>query len=246
MIINMTSGTPLNFKVKAYASESLLPATAAENTIAVITDTAITSWIIDTNEPAAPEEGMVWIAEGAQSDVEFNALKTNTIKVYPILVKQYIGGAWANKSAKSYQNGEWVSWWSGELYDAGNEYKNITGGWKSVVSGGSAIIGSNTLTVSASANDQNASITTANMIDLSWFDKLRVNVTDWASGDNSNNRCQIRILDSSKNVISLTNVYKIDVYSVDVSSLTGGYIQLFAYSTESYTHKMTASRLWLE
>ena len=47
-------GGGLNFSVKAYASESSLPASASENTIAVITETAITMWVADVKEPESP------------------------------------------------------------------------------------------------------------------------------------------------------------------------------------------------
>lgn len=56
------------------------------------------------------EEGTVWITTGASSTVEFNALKKHGLKVYPISAKQYVGGAWVDKTAKSRQNGEWVNW----------------------------------------------------------------------------------------------------------------------------------------
>ena len=112
MIFNVTGGggAALNFKVVAYASEDALPATAAENTIAVITDTAITSYIFSAEEPSPATAGMVWIQVGASSPVEFNALKKNTIQVYPLRVKQYVDGAWVAKTAKSYQNGVWQNW----------------------------------------------------------------------------------------------------------------------------------------
>lgn len=61
--------------------------------------------------------GTVWIKPGAFSSVEFNALKKNSIQVKPATVKQYVSGAWADKTAKSYQGGKWVDWWGGQLVD---------------------------------------------------------------------------------------------------------------------------------
>ena len=55
-------------------------------------------------------EGMVWFYTGASSTVKFNALKKNNITVYPLVAKQYVSGAWVDKTAKSYQNGAWVDW----------------------------------------------------------------------------------------------------------------------------------------
>ena len=120
----------LNFKVVAYVSEeSLLADTPKENTIGVITTVKITDWVFAAQEPDEPNEGTIWIETGQSSDVEFNALKKNSILVYPVSIKQYISGVWETKSAQSYQNAAWHSWWSGELYVLGNEFEDITGGW---------------------------------------------------------------------------------------------------------------------
>lgn len=134
MIFNVTGGgggsAGLNFSVVAYKTEEeLLAATPAENTIGLITTTPIISWIFSATEPNPATPGMVWILTDRSSGVEFNALKKNGIQVYPISAKQYISGSWVDKTAKSYQGGEWVNW-AVFLYNAGNEYESITGGWQ--------------------------------------------------------------------------------------------------------------------
>lgn len=132
MIFNMTGdgSNPLNFQVKTYPSETELKAdNPKENTIGVITTTTMSSWVFSATEPAEPEVGMVWIRVEKSSIVEFNALKKNALNVYPIDAQQYVGGAFADVVAKSYQNAAWNDWWNGELYIEGNEYENITGGW---------------------------------------------------------------------------------------------------------------------
>ena len=127
--LGVGSGGGLNFKVVCNPQ----PAYPKENTIWVDTDVDITSWIFSATEPSPAEAGMVWIAVGTSSTVEFNALKKNGIQVYPISAKQYIGGAWVDKTAKSYQGGEWVEWVT-YLYKSGDECTDITGGF-TVVSG---------------------------------------------------------------------------------------------------------------
>ncbi len=125
MIFNTTGGgTALNFKVVGNPQ----PSTAKENTIWIDTDT-ITSWLFSATEPSPAEPGMVWISIGTSSTVEFNALKKNGIQVYPLSAKQYVSGAWVDKTAKSYHGGEWVEWVT-FLYKDGNQYNDITGGWK--------------------------------------------------------------------------------------------------------------------
>lgn len=98
--------SPLNFKVVGGTSA---PASPKENTIWVNTNTAIASWFFSATEPESPAEGMVWISTGKTSTAPFNALKKNNITVYPISAKQYVSGAWADKTAKIYQNGAWVA-----------------------------------------------------------------------------------------------------------------------------------------
>lgn len=116
----------LNFKVVGGITE---PSSPSENTIWVNTDTKITSWLFSATEPELSSEGVTWIITGTSTTVEFNAVKKNSIQVYPVSVKQYINGTWVDKTAKSYQDGAWNDWWNGELYADGNEFVPITGGW---------------------------------------------------------------------------------------------------------------------
>ena len=72
---------------------------------------------------------MVWILTGISSTVEFNALQENGLLVYPISAKQYVGGAWMDVTAKSWQNGEWVEWIV-YLYNEGDRCEDLTGSWE--------------------------------------------------------------------------------------------------------------------
>ena len=116
-------GTALNFKVIGNPQ----PETAKANTIWVDTDN-ITSWIFSATQPETAEEGMVWISIGTFSTAEFNALKKNSVMVYPLSAKQCVNGEWVGKTAQVYQDG-WSDLWNGELYKDGNEFEAITGGW---------------------------------------------------------------------------------------------------------------------
>lgn len=103
-------GTSLNFDVKAYATEeTLLAATPKENTIGIITETPITSYIFSATEPSPAAAGMVWISTGTSSTIEFNALKKNGIQVYPLSAKQYVSDAWVDAPVYIYQNNAWES-----------------------------------------------------------------------------------------------------------------------------------------
>ena len=108
MIFNMSGGgANLNFKIVGGTSE---PPSPSNNTIWIDTNIEITSWALSATIPTSPSEGMVWITIGDSSTVSFNALKKNSIMVYPISAQQYISGSWTDKTAASYQNGSWVDW----------------------------------------------------------------------------------------------------------------------------------------
>ncbi|MEG1304533.1 MAG: hypothetical protein RSD19_02995, partial [Oscillospiraceae bacterium] len=116
-VLNFKSGgAALNFKIIRAESAAVLPATAAENTIAVETATDITSWSFGTAQPTARADGSalvggeLWIQTSIVSECTFNALKKNEIKIYPVACRQYAGGAWVEKTAKTFQGGAWKSW----------------------------------------------------------------------------------------------------------------------------------------
>ena len=105
------TGAGLNFKVVGGTTQLENP---TENTIWVNTDSEITSWAFSAVEPESPTDGLVWIKTGTESQIVFNALKKNSIQIMPLFAKQYISGAWVEKSAQIYQSGEWKDWidWS--------------------------------------------------------------------------------------------------------------------------------------
>lgn len=117
---------PLNFTVVG----NPMPVNPKENTLWIDTDVPITGYHFASTKPENMTHGMVWLITGTISDVAFNALKKNSLQVYPISAKQMVNGALVNKTAKSYQGGEWVNWWDGSnLYYAGDEALSVTGGW---------------------------------------------------------------------------------------------------------------------
>lgn len=127
-ILAIKGGVDLNFEVVGGETE---PTNPTENTIWVNTPNEITGWGFSPDEPTAPESGMVWFATSENSVIKFNALKEDSIIVTPSNARQYISGSWSNINVvKIYQNGEWVDWWDGTLYNAGDMYTNITGGWE--------------------------------------------------------------------------------------------------------------------
>lgn len=101
-------GGGLNFKVVGGTTQP----TGKENLIWVKTSTTITGYMFAGTRPTSAASGMVLIQTAATSNAAFNALKKNTLMVYPDSVSQYINGAWEKKDAWIYQNSTWkqISW----------------------------------------------------------------------------------------------------------------------------------------
>ena len=124
-------GGGFTFKVVRY--DTTPSGTAKENTIAVVSETAISGWVMQAEEPSvmAEDDGFVWIQVATQSDVAFYVDKKQYLKVYPKVVKQYVDGAWSNVEAYAYQSGEWVAFSSALIFlcKEGDECVAVTGGW---------------------------------------------------------------------------------------------------------------------
>lgn len=244
------SAISLNFKVIGCASE---PDDPKENMIWANTPEKVTGWEFSPTEPEEFYEGMVWILTGNTSTVSFNALKKNGIRIYPLIARQYVAGAWVDVDAKIYQNGEWVSWIT-YLYNNGNECTALTGGWTSTPSknvGGYFV--SDSITVTKNTNhtkitsDKTACgklVHTKNKINLKDVKDLIFNCVSTVSGD-----CSVKV--GAWSAIPTTSSYVDPVASItnpngivslDVSSLSGEYyIGVFAssYSTGTLAATLT-------
>ena len=227
-------GASLNFKVVGGTSA---PASPKANTIWVNTDVAITIWRFQPYQPSTPTEGMVWISTGNTSPAMFNALKKNVIIINPISAKQYISGAWVDKTAKSYQNGAWVDWIT-YLYDKGNQYTSLTGGWTSY--GDSAKITFNSdhilLEIVSGYNETWGMAYTKNKIDVTGISTLYFYIDERTSADiaeSSNSSSKYSTVGISTSPDVRTNgwtAYKRvpsgttqTLFEVDVSAYSGTY-----------------------
>ena len=185
-------GGGLNFEV---VGGTVQPENPKENTIWLETGVNIPMWRFSSDEPASAEEGMVLITIGTSSDISFNASDSEygILMVYPIDAKQYVSGSWEFVPAKTYMNGEWVAWWDGELFENGDQFEFVTGGWwqntaipyrsGSLPNTGTVSIGE-TITLNAPSG-KSACVWTKNKIDLSRYNTLSVTVeADFGSTHN--------------------------------------------------------------
>lgn len=177
MIFNQTGGgAALNFKI---VGGTAAPASPKENTIWVNTATDITSYIFSASSPTEPVEGMVWIQIDKKSNISFSITKKNPIIVYPVAAQQYVSGEWLNVTVQVYQNGAWSSLWDGvTLYDSGNAYEYITGGYEAV---GTATLTLDSTYMSVTGSTQGG-MYAGDPIDLTGFSYVRFDWTSRAGG----------------------------------------------------------------
>lgn len=224
-------GGGLNFKVVGGTAQ---PSNPSENTIWVNTDTAITEWAFSATEPSAPVEGMVWIATVTNAATSFNAIKKNNIQVYPTSAKQYIGGAWAEKGANIYQDGEWKSFQK-RLYWLGN----LT----------TELVLTNNYYATLTQNTDSLSFTDTNDMAESWwrfgevldgtYKTLYVNVTSTTGGFDIEVRSGTS--HTSTKLATTGRINGAKTYSLDISSITNGYIYFLVFIGTT-----TVNKVWLE
>ena len=242
-------GANLNFKIVGNPQ----PASPRENTIWIDTDEKITSWIFSATAPESPEEGMVWISIGTSSAVEFNALKKNSMLVYPLSAKQYVSGVWGTVEAQSYQGEEWIQWWDGMLYKSGDQYTDITGGWDyyNEQNGGSVTFDSDYITMDGGSNGYTTAIYANNQLDLAGYSTLNIEFDVTRTGG-SGNKIVFGIADSTSNIaggsfvanttVDLGSTISKKVLTCDISSVDSGYVGIYAY----WHHTTHVYRIWVE
>lgn len=224
---------PLNFKVVGGTTE---PSNPRKNMVWVNTDQKITSWFFSETEPSEPEEGVVWFKTSASSPAAFNALKKNGIQVCPISVKQYISGAFVNKTVEIYQNGKWINT-AMQIYKP-NDYCGYTwtskgcepysGSGQATKAPTQKVNSDGSLTFSVSGGSGMAYCTT--QFDLTDFNTLVVEGAISNNGEHSNWYSSNRIAVYSKitnysgsNIAASTGGIQSGIMKIDVSELTGKY-----------------------
>ena len=227
-------GAPLNFKVVGNPQ----PSNPKANTIWLNTDVPITGWYFAATQPENMAEGEVWFLTGSSSSVAFNSLKKNGIQVYPLSAKQYVGGAWVTKTAMVYQGGAWVELWDGALFDNGNQYTHITGGWwqnKDLGWTSSYAPNTGTVTISDSLNlnapaNNGAGVSTKKPIDLTQYNIIKVNISS------NNHEVGLVVHDNLTGGLHDSQLADVNMSgtgekSLDVSAITGShYISLMNYN----------------
>jgi hypothetical protein len=239
----------LNFRVY---TATATPATGGENDICVVSDVPMENWILSPDAPvgAPRNDGDVWFQYSVTGNT-FNTVKNNSMLIAVISTKQYIDGAWVNKFAKCYRNGEWVDLWHGKLFENGETFSDITGGWtsskgSSESSKGSLSYGSDGIYVYG--NRAAIWAHPKNTINLTHFNYLRANVTM----ANKGTRLSIAALgkDTSwarDDYAVIQTITGTGLVTLDVSSLSGDYyVALGAHDDAGKQTSMRVSEVYLE
>ena len=186
------AGVSLNFTVVGGTTQ---PNNPAENTIWVNTSTTISGWVISPIEPTSPAPNSVWIRVGSDSNAMFNAIKNNGIELYHISAKQYISGAWIDKTVKSWQNGIWADWII-YVYNNGVLFNQSNPIIKTTDTSSSVTFGSNSITMICPLYKY-CYLSFATPIDFSNFSTLTVKYRSksaYADAGSEKYHCGVRVL----------------------------------------------------
>ena len=227
---NVTGGAGLNFKVVGNPQ----PENPKANTVWVDTDVEITGWDFSAAEPANPVEGIMWFPVGTASTVAFNALKENSVMVYPLSAKQYVGGAWVDKTAKSYLNGAWVEWLSDFILV---DTDGVRGGYtKSGSNNTTCTVNSNNIVVKyAGGNGATSAFSWAGITDVTEYGVMEFTLTGVSFNGSSTN---IKFyVGSAASVTATAN----GTYELDISQVSG--IQTIGFSSLGASFTVTDWRL---
>lgn len=179
-------------------------------------------------------------------------------------VKAVSGSNTASKSVSITADGQvatvTLSYWNGQLYDAGNEYTAQTGGWESFnptgYTLGEATKNSNNLYLKAKYQYEgwySVAFGTKNKIDLSKFSTLHLNVTA-TTGVNSGDTCaQMGLCSVKDKTVYSSPVAKVNLptsagaATLDISSYTGSYYVFFLAANRSNNtdRTVTTNKIWL-
>lgn len=118
----------LRIGITVYGGTSA-PSNPNNGDIWVNTSTPVKGWAYAFTEPDNATEGKVWLQ--ASEGVALDTFADGNITISPLSARQFVGGLWVSKEAKTYTNGEWKDWIT-LLINGADECVDVTGGWESL------------------------------------------------------------------------------------------------------------------
>lgn len=177
----------------------------------------------------------------------------NRMKLTPTFCRQVQGstGNWVDVDAYVCHSNTWVHFWNGTLFDYGDQYTTITGGW--TLSKFSVIDGAfdTGLTSQTSGNDVMAC--TGKKINVGPYKTLHIRCYSNYSNSGGRGGAKFGICNSNglsyddfaayKNIDTKSNT--LTDYSVDISSVTGTYYVKFYASVAHMQGWLKIAKIWL-
>lgn len=154
-----------------------------------------------------------------------------------------------------------MSFWNGKLYDAGNQYTDITGGWEKVGATNTVTFNDTNINIVAGSAYATPTVSTVNAVDLSSFTTLSTIISDGAtSHDRRKYKGILKAVtldESGKETVAattaLTNGPSGSTFpqtDLDVSALTGEYyiriVAQYVGGTASIAGTLFVHKVWLE
>ena len=175
--------------------------------------------------------GQVWVKTDAAGTVRMNALRKNCIDIKPVAVYEYFtNNGWVKKDAQIYRYGAWEALegpaapeavWDGYYFRDGEQYTDITGGWKTDGWDNHGTVAVGTTVVADGTGGQIAKVGTADTVDLTGVSKLWFDSPSGGNGYNYGYFC-VTGEKSVGHVAASAMVYA-GRNSLDVSGLSGAY-----------------------
>ena len=239
-----SSGDSLNVRIQAFATETALNAsTPRDNTIGVVTTTAINGWYVNREAPQSPASGMVWIKTGNSSQT-IRVVRNADILVAPLAAYQYNGRSWDEKTAKLFQ-GSWKSLAGDKtyLFKNGNQFTSVTGGWYLIASGSAALEVGQEKEVS-SYEEIVPGTNTEKLVDMRGYSRLCVNIDDYAG------TAFALIGNGERTTLAVVVAQNPGVVSIDLSNFNGSYHVAIgardAGEDKTLRAGVSCSEVWLE
>lgn len=226
-------GLGVDFRIRTFDTESALNGTVPENnTIGVVTTTAVTEWYIGRKAPSNPAEGTLWVETG-NSNHTLSVVRDADIIVDPLAAHQYLSGKWESKTAKTYSN-RWIAWPEPIVYlfKDGNQNTTITGGWTDVPQSARKI--------EMYTDGTHIATQTNRKIDLSPFSRLAIKLENYVAD------FALILLDDAGNELVFASG-TLGIITMDLSRINSAlYVLLGSLIEGDGGVGFTVSEVWLE
>lgn len=191
-------------------------------------------------------DGFAYIVSGGYNSdvvVDLSAVRNGLHYFCPNDCYMQHGGKWFRETAYVYRNNAWKqfsTWaqsWDGTLFDNGNQYTDITGGWT----------GANSYSPNLTATLYSGTITisTANAVDMSRFSTLKFTGSGNGANSGGSYSAKCKIFNESGAEVASLDFQNNNTYAMSVSALSGKYYVRFT-AQGSRGNNLNISKVWLE